>query len=567
MNSTLDDYKLRCKTALLDKVNKASNVTFTFEDVLISDPYLTNGSPNSAFLIEGKPEGRFKVEGRKEIKFNRLDLADYFAKLKDLELLAKQEKTIHDLLPELNKQSGLYLTEHDLLNGSLPKILPRKPLAPRYVTLEATPHSGSFIGSVTIRLGPNVERVAKSTGSLVFVFDNTLEQYQQLKAYDTSGKTWGLFTFLGNMITSRTFQVDHCRKSNNGYIHLYGSFDITVMTDIGEGILTGNHLTLDITGVVLGCDDTLFIEPEKTYTNPNTQFHYFTEQEGKVMKRYDYAGIVDPSFSPQFAFTIRHITITNNQNLYVVSEPFESRDVNGGGSLYSFSKVFKLKPSGLVDTGFKAITIRNETGLAPTIDDVLEDANGNVYLTISHPNGYSVNALRPYVNGKKLLTTDWTDVVVSPVLKFDAYGALDNNWVTSFDFLAPVIFNPVAGVSPILPIAPLQETKDYLSLLQYKQNGVTGKANVIPTYFSKANGSYVLPKSEILLDSVDWLAVFNVGVIGVDEFVFVGTLSGLSNQLTIVHYELDKIKSISNVPWLPTSKSFCLQFNAADFTA
>ncbi len=519
---------------LLDSLNQRNQTNLLLTDIDFSNPKsispIGNGDDTEIVIT---PKVGSSYYNSRTFTYKRMHLnllTDNRANV-----IAISENTLHQLIPEINRVFGIYLTVEDIEDAILPPHDSNFPDRLRVVNVIAKPTSVLFVGSVSLQISPKDTIDVENRTTKYYVFttnQSSLEYNKTIVLLDKNGKEITDFVFGRNIneygIFSPTSLVE-----DNSKLYLHGSFNIKFSDNITT-IETGDTNTLvisKVTGEVLGFKNGITFTNEikfsmsRTYGKVKSKNYIIDNSNtlgSHVSKLYRYTdGVVDDTFTPNINYPVETVFDSYGSGVLVSSEIFTAPVATNSNIPGKQIVIDRLDSNGDIDTTFNKLIITGVglhdplkvTTIYPIIVNNLVDG----YWVLFNPvRGLNTTIPSLVVNGVSIVPgTAVINCAFNPIIRIDKLGNLINDFnPILLHYKDEAIYDPV-GSNMVNGRDYIVGTNDSVSFLTHRRNPISAFLN---NYVIKFN-SVGIPE---LLTGADYVLQF--------RFMNINTIKKISDN-------------------------------------
>jgi hypothetical protein len=500
-NFTLNNIAVDTKSPVqffLDYLSRQNNCIISESQVELSVRKHIDEQKGTNSILTCKGKEGTPYYGVAEIPYNRIVTSRMMEKFVRPATAAMTK--LSELIPHINTQFGIFLTEADFFEADIDVYDPTMPNEPRYVSFVANPSSFLLVDDAIVLVNPTSFMTADPKPERFYLYSHgtndatsaTLEEIKKdLAIWQGDNQETG-FSFLANVVstTFTTFATTTLSQKSNGDFVFNGNFTFDFKNPLGETISLNNveNILIDINGIVVGETEPILGGSEINSTfhqsqaaadcyeinnDPNSVSYatmrryapngeFIDEEAYAVNLETDSATIAElESILPTFVRPFNIMSGPNSAPMKGYYAYFKEIEVESGsncGVIARFTETYEL------DLTFTPIELScfNHLDGVPTnpaqpigVHDIhLDlDTQGNIYVMMSLSNHEVQGNFRIDVNGidaVKFKPEIVSTYAFSPVLKFHYNGALDETFDPNLYGVSPdrfVSFN-FAGTRP-----------------------------------------------------------------------------------------------------------------------
>ena len=519
---------------LLDSLNQRNQTNILLSDVDFSDPTPISPTGNGDDTeITLSPKVGSSYYNSRSFTYKRMHLNI----LNDnrANVIAISETTLHQLLPEINRVFGIYLTVDDVEDTDIPLYDPTLPNKLRVINVIAKPTSVLFVGSTALQVSPKdtIDIESRKTRYYVFTTNHDASEYgKTIVLLDKNGREITDFVFGRNIteygIFSPTTLVEH-----NSKLYLHGVFNIKFNSGV-NATETGDTKTLiinKVTGEVLDHTNGITFNNEmrlsggRMYGNVKSKSYIIDTTDAlalHVSRLYRYKeGNIDDTFTPNINYKVESVFDSYGSGVVVSSEIFTAPVPSNNNIPGKQIVIDRLDDNGAIDTTFNRLTVTG-VGLhdplkVTTVYPIIVNGVLDGYWILFNPvRGLNTTTPSLVVNGISIVPgTSVINCAFNPIIRIDKLGNVINDFnPILLHYKDEAIYDPV-GSNMVNGRDYIVGTNDNVSFLTHRRNPISAFLN---NYVIKFN-SVGIPE---LLTGADYILQF--------RFMNINTIKKISDN-------------------------------------
>lgn len=510
------DYSKGSIVALFQLLSNKNNILLDPTQWDVSEPsvYSDPLRPNINTVVVITPLlGTNNVNSR-QVLYSRLDFNAVFstAPIDVSKMDLSKIVNLSDLVPYLNIQFGLNMTDEDYVDTPLPAYDPVYPNKIRQVTIAAQPGSYFFVGNCTLNVGPVLTPVVDQDGYqrayYVYLSGYSLaSSNKSLVKLNSNGIQDISFTFLANASAITAFSVEKIIQTATGNLSILGNFAFNYTDSTGTTApIVAKTLTISKdTGAVIGFSQTRLIkltDQSVVYGRRGISTKYIvdttyngTGQNVAGLYQVQNETTLNASYVPAITYVPAFVRLDTDGKLYTVSSPITANNPYKPTENAIYVRVDRLNADGSLDLGFTPIYVMGSVaGQAPlNVIDLYPVQGDGGFFVVNPVNGVDASvAIIPVINNVPLFNkaqTLNTTYSWNPIIKFNADGTQDlsfkgilpsNYWPSIFQQNSDYATAPNDPDSWMLFVPG-----NKINLLSYRSNPATGFVHYQPTQFDQ----------------------------------------------------------------------------------